>query len=290
VILRALAKKPEDRFLSVQAFATAFEQGWLSAATPPKPKGDDIKATLFITETEALTGTTRLLAFPGGRQVIVSVPAGAQNDQVLRLEGQGEPSKAGGPSGTLILTFAIMQPEKALPAPNPGGPEKPARDGDPKPEKPVGFVSKPDTKKPAIFMSHPRVFVTLVVLALSIGGAVVGGLMGANLESMYCIPFDSGQGTIAGSVIGFTVILLASIAVIVLIGRFGKAQSHPRVIVTLLISICGAVAGGIEGANIEAYGCASYSPVLSGSVIGFTVILLVSVAIIWTLRMVQVSR
>ncbi|MFL5690317.1 MAG: hypothetical protein ACJ795_00790, partial [Ktedonobacteraceae bacterium] len=97
------------------------------------------------------------------------------------------------------------------------------------------------------------------------------------------------QGTIAGSVIGFTVILLASIAVIVLIGRFGKAQSHPGVIVTLLISICGAVAGGIEGANLEAYGCASYSPV-SGSVIGFTVILLVSVTIIWTLRMVQVRR
>src|SRR5947209_8807722 len=89
VILKALAKRPEDRFPSISAFATAFQQAasGLDASTlikpPPTPKSNNLRATLATSKAEAQTGANRTLTLPGGRQVSVSVPAGAYNGQML---------------------------------------------------------------------------------------------------------------------------------------------------------------------------------------------------------------
>jgi serine/threonine protein kinase len=106
VILRALAKKPEERFPSIADFARAFQQAAQS-------KGD-LRATLSIRGSEALSGTSRTLTLPGGRKVTAQVPAGVQEGQVLRLEGQGEPYYDGGPPGALILTINIAAAEEAM--------------------------------------------------------------------------------------------------------------------------------------------------------------------------------
>ena len=62
----------------------------------------------------------------------ITVPAGAYEGQVLRLEGMGEPSYAGGPRGLLLLTLSIRDTEetriplaggstdKTVPASDPG--------------------------------------------------------------------------------------------------------------------------------------------------------------------------
>src|SRR5439155_285714 len=83
VILHALAKKPEERFGSISAFARAFQQALpveSSSPTPAntlqEPDSSETRATLVISEAEALIGTTRILTLLGGRQVPVSVPAG----------------------------------------------------------------------------------------------------------------------------------------------------------------------------------------------------------------------
>ncbi len=125
VLLHALAKKPEERFKSVQAFANAFQQAVQDMpaadaparpAAPPTPasaNSDDIRAVLAISTAEAQAGTTRTLTLPRGRQVTVSVPAGVRDGQIVRLEGQGETSPGGGPAGALILSILVTTAEES---------------------------------------------------------------------------------------------------------------------------------------------------------------------------------
>jgi hypothetical protein len=117
VLLHALAKKPEERFASISAFARAFQQALpvdssspTIANTPLELNSSDIRAALVISEAEALAGTNRILTLLGGRQVPVSVPAGAHNGQIIRLEGQVEPASDRDVKGALILTITIAPP------------------------------------------------------------------------------------------------------------------------------------------------------------------------------------
>jgi eukaryotic-like serine/threonine-protein kinase len=114
VLLRALAKKPEERFPSIAAFASAFEQ---AAQTPPaeivtdqQPSdASNLYATLAISQAEADAGISQMITLPGGRQVNVPVPAGAHDGQVIRLQDSDRPTDQ---AGALILTVAIKQLEK----------------------------------------------------------------------------------------------------------------------------------------------------------------------------------
>src|SRR2546421_6866941 len=140
VLLRALAKKPEERFPSVPAFARAFEGAAQSISTPNKTdiqaSGGDLRAILAISKLEAVTGTSRTLTLSGGRQVNVSVPAGAQNGQVIYLQGFG------GQASTLILTLLIQQAEETN--------ELPGADDVGK----TAVVSKPELQSPTILASN----------------------------------------------------------------------------------------------------------------------------------------
>src|SRR5436309_2564391 len=71
----------------------------------------EISATLALSQAEAREGTTRILNLPGGRQVVVPVPAGTYDGQEIRLEGQGQPVGYGDSRGTVILTIAIAPGE-----------------------------------------------------------------------------------------------------------------------------------------------------------------------------------
>src|SRR6266849_2516507 len=86
-------------------------------ALEEQQRGTDLRATLAISMTEALAGTSRALTLPGRRQVNVFVPAGTRDGRVIRLEGLGDLSSSGGPPGALILTIAIQQPDPNLQQP-----------------------------------------------------------------------------------------------------------------------------------------------------------------------------
>src|SRR6266699_599915 len=112
VLLRALAKKPEERFPSMSAFSHAFQQALhrnvpTTSSIPTRPNPEGIRATLAISYAEAMNGTSRTLTLTGGRRVRVDVPAGIQHGQVIRVSGQDSIPGSGGTHTPLLLTISI---------------------------------------------------------------------------------------------------------------------------------------------------------------------------------------
>jgi len=83
---------------------------------PTAQDNNDLRATLAISQVEALTGTTRILTLPMGRTVTVTVPPGVLSGQEIRIPGQGM-TQPGMPAGTLILTINVVNEEQ------PGSPQ-----------------------------------------------------------------------------------------------------------------------------------------------------------------------
>src|SRR6266576_5592725 len=109
VILRALAKQPEDRFPSIADFAAAFEQATQSSPNLLLLGSEEtiasdihIRATLAISHGEAQLGTNRVITLPGGQHVNVTIPAGVSDGHILRLQDQGDTTP-------VLLTIAIKK-------------------------------------------------------------------------------------------------------------------------------------------------------------------------------------
>jgi len=112
VLLRAMAKRPQDRFATMSAFDQAFQHamaldGPTMLNTQHSPVGDDIRATLAISAIEAVNGTSRTLTLSNGQRIRVVVPPGMQNGQVLRVGGQDDTGSNSSIAIPLLLTIAV---------------------------------------------------------------------------------------------------------------------------------------------------------------------------------------
>lgn len=106
-------------------------------------KGADVRARLDVDLEETILGGKKRVAFSDGRTLDVTIPAGAQEGQVLRLKGQGQQGRAGAgdalielavkphrlyrvENGALVMDLPISVPDAVLggkvEAPTPDGP------------------------------------------------------------------------------------------------------------------------------------------------------------------------
>ena len=75
---------------------------------PGPRKGADVRYRVDITFEDAMNGATRTMTMGDGRALNVSIPAGIETGQTLRLKSQGEPSRSGGPPGDALLEVRVQ--------------------------------------------------------------------------------------------------------------------------------------------------------------------------------------
>ena len=71
-----------------------------------KFRGQDYQAELEISLADAATTHQRVLTV-NGKNIRITIPAGVENGQVIKLKGHGAPGVNGGPDGDLYITFAV---------------------------------------------------------------------------------------------------------------------------------------------------------------------------------------
>ena len=71
-----------------------------------KLRGQDYNAELKLNLTDALHTHQQTLTV-NGKNIRITIPAGIENGQVIKLKGYGAPGANGGPAGDLFITFSI---------------------------------------------------------------------------------------------------------------------------------------------------------------------------------------
>jgi DnaJ-class molecular chaperone len=69
--------------------------------------GADLHFGLTIDFVDAVNGATKRLTLPGGGSIDVTIPAGVEEGQILRLRGKGAPSRGEGRSGDALVQISI---------------------------------------------------------------------------------------------------------------------------------------------------------------------------------------
>lgn len=94
-------------------FSTIFggARGQATQARTRPRRGQDFDAEVEVTLEEAYHGTSRILQMDG-RRIEARIPPGVRTSSRIRLSGQGEPGRNGGPPGDLYLVVRVLPNEK----------------------------------------------------------------------------------------------------------------------------------------------------------------------------------
>ncbi len=89
-------------------FSNFFESmfGGSGRSRQTKFRGQDYNAELKLSLMEAMETHQQTLTI-NGKNVRITIPAGVENGQMIKLRGYGAPGVNGGPAGDLLITFSI---------------------------------------------------------------------------------------------------------------------------------------------------------------------------------------
>lgn len=71
-------------------------------------KGQDFNAELRLNLRDVYTTQQRTITV-NGKNIRLTIPAGVENGQIIKIKGHGAPGRNGGPNGDLFLTFIINE-------------------------------------------------------------------------------------------------------------------------------------------------------------------------------------
>jgi curved DNA-binding protein len=106
-----------DQFASAEEFGSGeysdffeslFGHAGSKRRTHVKFKGEDYQAELHLGLRDAYSTHQQTMTV-SGRNIRITIPAGIENGQVIRLKGHGGPGINGGPDGDLYITFVISE-------------------------------------------------------------------------------------------------------------------------------------------------------------------------------------
>lgn len=92
----------DDRFSDF--FSSLFGGG--GGRSKSRFRGSDLTASLQLTLTDVFKTHKRTITI-NGKNIRITIPAGIENGQQIKLKGYGEPGTNGGPNGDLFITFSI---------------------------------------------------------------------------------------------------------------------------------------------------------------------------------------
>lgn len=106
------ARGPSGRFEDI---SDIFSDLFAGGGQPRKPgpgsepgmRGQDLKAGVRINFEEAIVGVKRKVNLPDDRSLEITIPAGVEPGQVLRLRQQGGPGRNGGPRGDVLVEVSV---------------------------------------------------------------------------------------------------------------------------------------------------------------------------------------
>lgn len=83
--------------------------GFTAARNAASSKGEDIRANLKVRLEDIVSAEKVEAVFPSGKRLAIRLPDGAENGQVIRLRGQGQPSPfPASPAGDALVTIEVL--------------------------------------------------------------------------------------------------------------------------------------------------------------------------------------
>jgi DnaJ-class molecular chaperone len=70
--------------------------------------GSDVRAEVAVTLEDIAAGKKASVTLPTGKTVALTLPKGVTDGQTIRLQGQGEASRSGGPAGDALVTIRFV--------------------------------------------------------------------------------------------------------------------------------------------------------------------------------------